>query len=470
MKEMNPLSKPYICFQLGESSYAISLDSVKEIVRVKDLTRIHNASPYIEGIMNLRGSLITVINGSKWLSVPDQSSTSRSRVIVVSRQDRSLGILVDQVYSIENMNVSNQTPFFAVHHQEKRSLMRILDIQALFEHELDQPELTKRGSQTNLLTGKEEPNGFDSSLSLEDKNDVRCLKFQVYTETYGIPMNQIIRVIDMPKNIESLPHTTSSLLGAAVVRDEIIPIIDMRMLLGVPALSAKSKVIIIEVNVEQQTIKVGLAVDQAKEILSISQASRINMPSCYAEGLDWITEAYSTGKESVIFLINPSRFAQVEMVEHLQHWDNSEKERESGITHSEKTKNERLYLLFQVGKETLALPAEKVKEILRVPTMVKIPQAPPHVKGVANVRGKMVTLIDLHHQLEILPIPITSSQRMIIIEVENRDIGFIVDRMIQTRRFPAETIQSMHEWGSWIKLDQNRVIMLCEPDALVEHQ
>lgn len=87
------MSKQYIIFRLGTESFAASIDQVVSITDAHDLSYVPNAPDYIEGLMNLRGEVLPVINLKKRFDLPQDRASKR---ILISRVDeRTVGYLVD---------------------------------------------------------------------------------------------------------------------------------------------------------------------------------------------------------------------------------------------------------------------------------------------------------------------------------------------------------------------------------------
>ncbi len=91
-----------ITFQLAEEEYGINILKVEEIQRMKEisLTKVPQAEEYIEGIVNLRGNVIPVVNLRKRFALGEKKMDKQTRIIVVNINDRSLGFLVDRVNEV----------------------------------------------------------------------------------------------------------------------------------------------------------------------------------------------------------------------------------------------------------------------------------------------------------------------------------------------------------------------------------
>ncbi len=92
----------FITFQLAEELYGIDILKVEEIQRMKEisLTRVPQVEDFIEGIVNLRGNVIPVVDLRNRFGLEDKEIDKQTRIIVVNIKDRSLGFLVDRVNEV----------------------------------------------------------------------------------------------------------------------------------------------------------------------------------------------------------------------------------------------------------------------------------------------------------------------------------------------------------------------------------
>lgn len=84
------------------------------------------------------------------------------------------------------------------------------------------------------------------------------------------------------------------------------------------------------------------------------------------------------------------------------------------------------YLCFNLGKEEFALPLLAVKEVIGMPELTPIPQMPPHFLGMMNLRGNVITILDLRNKLSIKPQP-SEEQAVVILELGDTRLGCVVD-------------------------------------------
>lgn len=85
----------YVVFKIENEYYGINIESVIAIEKMENITRIPNSPEYIKGVINLRGDVITLISLRNKINLEDKDIDSDSRIIVVSKDDITLGLIVD---------------------------------------------------------------------------------------------------------------------------------------------------------------------------------------------------------------------------------------------------------------------------------------------------------------------------------------------------------------------------------------
>jgi len=89
-----------VVFQLNDQQYALPIQDTQEIIRMTSVTRVPNTRYYMEGIINLRGNIVPVINLSKRLDLPASDYSEATRIIVVESGGQKVGMIVDNVLEV----------------------------------------------------------------------------------------------------------------------------------------------------------------------------------------------------------------------------------------------------------------------------------------------------------------------------------------------------------------------------------
>lgn len=103
-------SNQLVVFNLGKEEYAIDISYAKEIIRIPSFTKIPNVPHYIEGVFNLRGTVITVIDLKKRFEISNQERGTDSRLLILDFHEVQIGIIVDdisEVVRIDNLTIQD---------------------------------------------------------------------------------------------------------------------------------------------------------------------------------------------------------------------------------------------------------------------------------------------------------------------------------------------------------------------------
>ncbi|MBN1655110.1 MAG: chemotaxis protein CheW [Deltaproteobacteria bacterium] len=92
--------KDFLAFALGEEHYALPLSSIREIMKLPYITEVPLAPANVIGIISVRGRVTTLIDMRRLLSMSELQPTSKSRVLLVSKGDEVIGLLVDRVLQV----------------------------------------------------------------------------------------------------------------------------------------------------------------------------------------------------------------------------------------------------------------------------------------------------------------------------------------------------------------------------------
>lgn len=98
------------CFRLGEDIYAIDIMRIKEIIRPQKLAVLPKAPVFMEGVLNLRGAVIPVVDLRKRFDMPVREIDRDRRLLIVALAGRTLGIAVDEVTEVITVPVANIKP------------------------------------------------------------------------------------------------------------------------------------------------------------------------------------------------------------------------------------------------------------------------------------------------------------------------------------------------------------------------
>lgn len=111
------------------------------------------------------------------------------------------------------------------------------------------------------------------------------------------------------------------------------------------------------------------------------------------------------------------------------------------------------YLTFFLGKEAYAIPVLKVREIIRMIDITPVPKMPEHIKGVVNLRGKVISIIDLRIRFHLSKADTTERTCIVVVEVQTpaKDrilMGLIVDAVEEVLNIGKDDIEPTPDFGT----------------------
>jgi len=142
--------------------------------------------------------------------------------------------------------------------------------------------------------------------------------------------------------------------------------------------------------------------------------------------------------------------------------------------------NEMIYQLvsFVVEKEEFGVDILKVQEIIRTVEITRVPKSPAFVEGVINLRGKIVPVIDLRKRFGIEKKAHDNETRIIVVELPDKVVGFLVDKVKEVIRVEKSVIEPPPELTTNINANyitgvaklQDRLLILLDLDKVLSNE
>jgi len=130
---------------------------------------------------------------------------------------------------------------------------------------------------------------------------------------------------------------------------------------------------------------------------------------------------------------------------------------------------------FRIGAETFGVPISLVHEIVRVPEITAVPEAPACVEGVMNLRGRIISVVDLRKRFGEKQLTKSKKNRVLVAEIDGKLVGLIVDAASEVLKIPPSQIEpppDVFEEGdvnyvTGIAKLENRLIIMVELGKLL---
>ncbi len=224
-----------VVFKLRNEEFGVDINRVKEIVRLPDITSIPRSPDYVAGVCNLRGNVLPVIETRIRFSMEPEERTESTRLLVVDSGLSIMGIIVDNVREVMRMNSSVIDPppsvcqsidkaFLdgVVKMDDGKRLILKLNLKAVIN--VEDVQYAKNTGQKI-----QEEQEIIEDIALEEKH---LVSFKIAKEEYAFDIDkvrEILRVTD----ITTVPNASPYVRGLFTVRNQLLPVLDLRVLLGV---------------------------------------------------------------------------------------------------------------------------------------------------------------------------------------------------------------------------------------------
>jgi len=130
---------------------------------------------------------------------------------------------------------------------------------------------------------------------------------------------------------------------------------------------------------------------------------------------------------------------------------------------------------FCLGDEEFGVDIQKVQEINRMLTITRVPNTPDFVMGVINLRGKVIPVLSLRKRFDLPEKENDKNTRIVVVEIDSKTIGFVVDSVSEVIRLPSSTIEPPpkivagidEEYISGVGKLEDRLLILLDLDKLL---
>ncbi|MCP3963223.1 MAG: hypothetical protein GY719_35735 [bacterium] len=134
------------------------------------------------------------------------------------------------------------------------------------------------------------------------------------------------------------------------------------------------------------------------------------------------------------------------------------------------------WVAFSLAGEVFAIPVDPIREIVRVASITRVPHAPQPIRGVTNMRGRVIPVIDLRQRIELEPVDLARGSRVIVVRSRGRLLGLLVDGvhqvihidLAQAQPPPEDVMTAQSDYISGVyHLDDQLILLLDLDRALV---
>lgn len=436
-----------VTFVLAGEEFGAPITFVKEIVRVPDITRIPKAPHFVEGVANLRGNILPIVNLRERFDLPAGERTDDNRAVVVEMGGTPTGLVVDQVSEvirIPNDIIEPPPPAVAgsvaaeylkgvAKLRGGERLILLLDIEKVIPSDDRAVSAVRASAATDMQAQLQ-----DQRRTLDEE---QMVSFRVAGEEYALAIAEVQEIIRVPE-ITHVPGAPSFVEGVVALRNRLLPIVNLRTRFGVPAAQIDEDSRIVVVNLGG--VMTGMQVDAVSEVLSVPNESIEPAPSIVSAGqADHLrgVAKLDQGRRLIMLLDVAKVLSSSEMSQLAEMGEQSEREDTDAEGSRRQALEEHQFVSFRVENEEFGVDIQQVQEIIWLPEITRVPRAPHFVEGIINLRGSVLPVIDMRKRFGIAEAAPTDSTSIVVVDVEGRKTGVIVDAVSEVLRLAAGAIE-----------------------------
>jgi len=316
-----------------------------------------------------------------------------------------------------------------------------------------------------------------TGLSNDSFKERQLVTFLLGEDEFGTDIMDVKEIIRVP-DITKVPNAPSYVEGACNLRGNVLPIIDGRSRLNLERKmkDENSRILVIDVDGKAT----GIVVDKVSEVMRVNTAD-IEAPPQIVRN---VNSDYLNG---IVKLDNGNRLIMLLDVVRALNVHNTninQNNRQEEASHRNATVNtsnlvsveEEQLVSFLLDQEEYAIGIMKVKEIIRVPQIVKVPNCATYIEGVVSLRNDLLPIINLRTYFGMSNMEISDHTRILVVDMGNVTAGVMVDKISEVLRVQSSMIQPPPQFSTKTgeqlkgvaKLNNGkRMILILEPSKLV---
>jgi purine-binding chemotaxis protein CheW len=416
-------------FYLTESEFALSVSYVQEVVNAPaSYTPVPLAPNYLRGLFNLRGTVIPVVDLRELLHLGTKPSSEAQKIAIIELEGSCVGLLFDKTGEVFKGQDEERTLFEDSHSSvisgvikkdAGKRLIQILDVSKLFKLK-------------NIPKDSAQNRGAREGLGKKRGQRRQCISFLVGPSKCSLPISDIQEIIKVEKVSESA-LAFGDCIGAIDLRGTTVPVIDFPALLKYREVDRSEAAPqgdrrIVVMRLEKELF--GLMVDSIDSIISYFPDELITFPVLEQNKADMFLGCITGHGEGEILLLDHQKILSNSEINEITRGHSKLYHSQENKKDQEKSKGgaRRTYITFHVDG-CYAVAINEVKEIIDFPqNLLQPPGLQSHIRGVLNLRGELVSIIDARtmYLKEAKPQQ-TESQKVLVLKKDQFHFGLVVD-------------------------------------------
>jgi purine-binding chemotaxis protein CheW len=229
-----------VTFLLKDEEFGFDIMSVQEIIRLPKMAKVPRTPAFVDGIANLRGVVLPVIDMRTRFGMERAEETDRTRVLVVDIDGVKTGLRVDRVKQVTSVLRSQiEAPPAAIRGTSSDYLEGVVKldngqriVMALNAAHVCEIEVTRKAASTNAAASHSEKASTESQdkMNSADAAVQKMVTFRIAKEEFAFHMEHVREILRV-QTPNQVPDVPEYVLGVLTVRGQILPVIDLRRLL-----------------------------------------------------------------------------------------------------------------------------------------------------------------------------------------------------------------------------------------------
>ena len=269
-----------VSFNVEGQEYAIAIEDVQEIVQVPEaVIHVPHSDSHVLGVMTLRNRLLPLVRLRRIFGLPDSDLDEKSRIVVLTLNGVSVGVVVDAVSEVLRVSKSGVDPLPAMLAREGnlaeitsicrldngKRMVSIMTARNLFDQSAIKEALS-------TVSESEQETGREAKVVDEDlDDDEQVVIFRLDKEEFGAPIASVQEIVRVPEQLIRVPKAPSFVEGVINLRGSVLPVIDLRSRLGLKQVERTDRQRIMVFLISD--VRTGFIVDQVAEVLKIPKAA-----------------------------------------------------------------------------------------------------------------------------------------------------------------------------------------------------
>ncbi|HYF88404.1 chemotaxis protein CheW [Azospirillum sp.] len=488
-------NRQFVTFTVRSETFAVPLAEVQEIIRLPDMVQVPMSPRSLEGLANLRGTVLPVASLRRMFQVEDAEHDDATRVVVINR-GVPVGFIVDRMASVVSVEPADietvdgirstvAADLLAGMIKHGSAMIQILDPARLIEQEF-RGFGARRTSAAELDSMRE----GGAAQDREAVDEVQLVSFEVAGQEYALPIEDVQEIVQVPASISHIPNSDSHVVGVMTLRRRLLPLVSLRRMFGLPAtgLDEHNRIVVVSLGTDAEGGEsgggsVGVVTDTVKEVLRVNRSLVDSMPALLnrggAKGEIQSICRLKDGQRLVSILTADRMFRNADLSEAVAaQGDGGEISMDSSNTRPGAVDDEEQFVVFRLAQEEYGVPIDSVQEIVRVPDeLTHVPKTPDFIEGVVNLRGTVLPVIDQRRRFGLPETARNDRQRIMVFTINGVRTGFIVDSVSEVLKIARSVIgrapELSAEQSSLITRvanieRQKRIILLLDVDQLLD--